>query len=41
VTDFLETGSIKAQDLGKIAENHYFSGKGSQALSYKPFQIYC
>ncbi|WP_181404195.1 hypothetical protein [Shewanella marisflavi] len=28
VTSFLETDNIKTQDLGKIAKNYYFSGKG-------------
>ncbi|WP_160289589.1 hypothetical protein [Shewanella sp. ECSMB14102] len=28
VTNFLETDNIKTQDLGKIAKNYYFSGKG-------------
>jgi hypothetical protein len=29
VTNFLETDSIKVQDLGKTAKEYCFSGKGS------------
>jgi hypothetical protein len=36
----LESVTLKTDILGKIVANNYFSGKGSQALPYKAFQIY-
>ncbi len=40
VTNFLETGTLKTQILGKIVKILYFSEKGYPASPYKPFQIY-
>tara|TARA_Y100001001_G_C7970437_1_gene295735 strand:+ start:1137 stop:1358 length:222 start_codon:yes stop_codon:yes gene_type:complete len=37
---FLESVIVNYDFLGKNAALSRFSGKGSQALSFKPFQIY-